>query len=203
MKPSVWLSGQVMLRLAIISVLAFGALSCRKPPPRGSTGGRMDVYRSTAADVVSHKASAPELWVYSDQVAESLARDLADIDHIHSAPTRATLELGDLHNRTRTPTSDFEAIQYRIRGKLMKSRIIRDHFMIVEDPNRMDREKFRVAGEGNTGTARYAPDITYLLIGDFFESRRGSTRRYYFEFKLTNLASREIVFHKDYDLAQR
>ena len=165
----------------------------------------MDIYRSTAADVASPAVSAPELWAYSDQVAEALVRDLTNIDRIRSAPTRVALELGDLRNKTNTPTTDFEAIQHRIRGKLMRSKIIRDQFIVVEDPHRMDREKTRVSGEdaGATSTARYDPQVTYLLMGDFFESRRGPTRRYYFEFKLTNLASREIIFNENYDLAQR
>ena len=69
----------------------------------------------------------------------------------------------------------------------------------------MDSEKQRLTGNGDqtTGTARYKPEETYVLMGDFFESRRGSTRRYYFEFKLTHLASRELVFSESYDLAQR
>ena len=52
------------------------------------------------------------------------------------------------------------------------------------------------------GTAQYDPKITYVLQGDFFESDRGERRQYYFEFKLTNLATREIVFNKHFDLAQ-
>ncbi len=191
--------------LCLAAAFLLSGAACQSPPPQGSTGGRIDPYRTTAADVASPAASGAELWAYSDQVAEALVRDLTKIDQILSSPTRVALELGDLRNMTNTPTTDFEAIQHRIRGKLMRSKIIRDHFIVVEDPHRMDREKIRVSGEdaGATSTARYDPQVTYLLMGDFFELDRDHTRRYYFEFKLTNLASREIVLDSSYDLAQR
>lgn len=201
MKVSTKLSGSGIVRLVTISVLVFGTTSCHKPAP-GNLGRPIDVYRSTVADVAPPRAIAHELWVFSDQVAEALVRDLVDIDQIRSYSTRAILELDDLHNRTNTSTTDFEAIQGRIRSKLMKSKIIRDHFMIVAAPYRMDHEKGHVVGKGNTATSRYASNITYMLMGNFFESRHGSMRRYYFEFTLVNLASHEIVFHNDYDLVQ-
>ena len=197
-----WLATQRSLMLVL---LALSVAGCRSGPPRGTTGGRIDPYRTTAADRESSSASGAALWEYSDQVAEALARDLSDLDQIRAAPTRVVLELGDLRNRTNTPTGDFELIQHRIRTRLTKSRLIRDHFIIVDDPHRMDSEKRRLIGSdtGDTGTARYKPEDTYVLLGDFFESRRGSTRRYYFEFKLTQLASREMVWDSSYDLAQQ
>jgi len=184
---------------AACALLALPA--CRSRTPQGDTGGRIDPYRTTAADRASASASGPAMLEFSDQVAESLARDLASIDRIRSTPQRVALELGDLNNRSNTPTADFEMIQHRIRGRLLQSRLIRDHFIIPDDPQRMDREQQRLGGDG--ATARYSPDMTYVLLGDFFESRRQSTRRYYFEFKLTHLASRELVFSQSYDLAQQ
>lgn len=186
-------------------LLALVVTGCRSGPPRDTTGGRIDPYRTTDADHASSSASGAALWEYSDRVAESLVRDLSELDRIRTAPTRVVLELGNLRNRTNTPTGDFELIQHRIRGKIRKSRLIRDHFLIVDDPQRMDSEKQRIIGGGDdsTGTARYKAEETYVLMGDFFESRRGLTRRYYFEFKLTHLASRELIFNESYDLAQR
>jgi len=193
-------------RWLVAAVAALGAATsiagCQSGPPQGSSGGRIDPYRSTAADRASSSASGPALLEFSDQVAMALARDLTSIDRIRSSPQRVALELGDLNNRTNTPTSDFEMIQHRIRGQLLKSKLIRDQFLILVDPQRMDREQQRLSGtEGPT--ARYSPEQTYVLMGDFFESRRGRTRRYYFEFKLTHLASREPVFNEFYDLAQQ
>ncbi len=197
-----WSESRTTLTLILLALLVAG---CRSGPPRGTTGGRIDPHRTTDSDRASSSASGAALWEYSDQVAEALVRDLSGLDRIRNTPTRVALEIGDLHNRTNTPTGDFELIQHHIRGKLQKSRLIRDHFLILADPHRMDSEKRRLttSEDDNTGTARYKPDQTYVLMGDFFESRRGSTRRYYFEFTLTHLASRELVFSESYDLAQR
>ena len=63
------------------------------------------------------------------------------------------------------------------------------------------RELDRVVGAAGT-TARYDPELTYVLQGDFLEAGRGPRRQYYFDFKLTNVASRKIVFLKSFDLGQ-
>ena len=109
-------------RVLTLIVLALVVAGCRPGPPRGTTGGRMDPHRTTDSDRASSSASGAALWEYSDQVAEALARDLSDLDRIRTAPTRVALEVGDLHNRTNTPTGDFELIQHRIRGKLHPGR---------------------------------------------------------------------------------
>ncbi len=172
-------------------------------PDRGTTGGRLDPYRSTGGDIGSSKASMPALWEYSDQVADQLALNLVNLPEITNSPEKAVLELGDLRNMTRTPTQDFELIQHRIRGRLADSKLIRNHFRIVEGVRRMDLQTDEVtAGTGGL-TARYSPEITYILLGDFFQSDRGDTRRYYFDFKLVHASSRTIVDHWDMDLAQR
>lgn len=197
-KPSV---STVFTRGTVAALLLGG---CQPTPPApGATGGRMDPYRSTVSDRKSHKASMPALYEFSDQTAASLARELVDIDEIKNAAEPVVLELGDLRNMTETPTQDFEQIQHRIRGHLLGSTLVRRHFRIVESAARMDRELRRVDAEGAERTARYDPNITYQLIGDFFESRRDPIRRYYFEFKLVHLASRAIAFHQQFDLTQR
>jgi hypothetical protein len=182
--------------------------------PEGSTGGRIDSYRTTDSDRNSSSASIPALLEYSDTVSQALAQEITSIPDIENAPTRCVLELGSIANKTSTPTGDFEQIRARIRGQIFQSKLIKGRFMIVEARDRMDSELNRVNGDsgqkdllnegtgGSAGTAKYDPKITYVLQGDFFESNRGDRRQYYFEFKLTNLATREIVFNKSFDLAQ-
>ena len=196
--------------LALVSMTA-GLGACEST--RGSSGGRIDPYTTTESDRRSTKASIPSMLEFSDQVGESLAQEIADIDEIQGLKEKVVLELGSVLNKTNTPTSDFEQIRSRVRGKIFASKFLRKQFFIVESKARMDAEKERVEGtggskdllqegRGSVGTNNYNPNIVYLLQGDFFESTRGSRRQYYFEFKLTNLQTRQIVFMKSFDLGQ-
>lgn len=202
------------LALGLTATLLLGA--CASKVPQGSRGGRIDPYRSTPADEASRKAGMPDLYQFADETAEKLARELADIPEIENAPEKVVLELGDILNQTRTPTGDFELIQNRLRSQLRTSRVLRNRVMFVEGRARMNRELARINGGGSSGdllqegtasgggaggTARYAPEKTYVLQGDFQEATRGSTRRYLFIFRLVNLVTREIVWDKSFDSA--
>jgi hypothetical protein len=185
-------------------------LGCQAYPAPGATGGRIDPYRSTPADVVSSGASMPALMEFCDQTAEAFAQDLAEVPEIRDAPSRVVLEVGSLRNETRTPTGNFEQIQARLIGAIFDSELIQRYCMVVEAGDRMDAELERINGPGATvslddldgRTARYDPHVIYVLQGDFFESGRDHVRRYYFEFKLVNLASRARVLQETYDLGQ-
>ena len=181
--------------------MSAAALGCSKPI--GDTGGRIDPYRTTHSDEHSSRASIPALLEFGDRTSESLAQQISDIDAVRNASGKLVLELGSIDNHTSTPTSDFEQLRNRIRGQLFESRLLRDRFLFVEGRQRMEAEQERVSGDNSAGVAKYDPAITYVLQGDFFESNRGDRRQYYMEFKLTNLASREIVFQETFDLAQR
>jgi len=198
----------------MVPVLACGLTSggCQSTAePIGTRAGRIDPYQSTKADRRSRRASIPAMLAFSDQVAEDLAIQLADIPQIAEAQQRQILELGSIDNKTRTPTTDFMQIQRRLRSKLIKSQLVRDRFKIVESRQRMDQELARVQGPQEIepqestspqGTTRYDAATTYVLQGDFYESIRGPRRQYYFNFKLTNLQTREIIFDSDFDLGQ-
>lgn len=174
----------------------------------GDSGGRINPYSSTSADRASGAASAPALWEFSDQVAESLVRRIASIPEIAQSPQRVVVELGNLSNGTDTPTQDFELIQRRLRSKLLTSDVVTNRVRFVESIDDMDAEYRRIqatdSGGMNPLTDRYDPSSIYVLRGDFLESSRrgGETRRYFFEFRLTNLQSRTIVFNDSFDLAQ-
>lgn len=185
--------------------LLLAALTLPSCVNRGESGGRIDPYSSTSADEKSKQANIASLLEFSDQVSARLAQDLVNIPAIQEAKTQVVLELGDIDNQTRTPTGDFELIQHRIRSALLQSQLIRSQFMVVEGRQRMDRELNRVVGPttaANDQTARYSPEITYLLQGNFYEARRRERRQYFLEFTLTHLASRQITFSHSYDLGQ-
>lgn len=183
-------------------VLSVGCASTPRAPA-GSTGGRMDPMRSTVGDLNSSRASAPAMLEFSDQVVQSFARDAVGLPEVASVggDDRHVLALGALENRTGTPDSDFDLISTRIRSRMVGSTLIRSKFRVIQDPNVTDRDRAYLSGRTD-GVDRYDPATTWVLQGQFYESNRGSTRRYYFTFSLTNLATNEIVFVSDYDLGQ-
>jgi hypothetical protein len=164
-------------------------------------GGRIDPYKTTDHDRASRNAHIVTLLEACDVTAERLSLALCDIADIRDAQSKVVLELGDIYNKTNTDSTDFELIQRRLRGRLWENPSVKNTFLIVESRQRMDAEKSRVGDAAGT-TARYDPALTYVLQGDFFEAVRGDRRQYYFEFKLTNIQSRKIVFLKSFDLAQ-
>lgn len=200
--------GQNLVLFVCTLCVAFVFTGCQS----GSTGGRIDPYSTTRGENRGGQVSMPALLEFSDETAEQLIYDLSSIPEIRDAPTQVVLELGDILNKTRSSTIDYELVQRKLRGKIQNSGLAREYFLIVENRQRMDREKARITGggqpdllqegTGNTGTAIYDPNITYVLQGSFLESVRSGVSRYYFEFSLTNLGSRQRVFGKDYVLGQ-
>lgn len=203
----------VTLMGAAILVTTAGLFTgCAQNQSVGNSGGRINPYATTRADEASGAASMSAMWEYSDQVAEALARRIGAIPEITNAPTRVIVELGAIENQTNTPRGDFELIQRRLRGKLLSSDIVTAKVKFVASVQAMDAESRRVRGGqsdplqrdlGGGETDRYDPSLIYVLRGGFFESRRGDTRRYYFEFNLVNIQSRAIVFNEAFDLAQQ
>lgn len=185
-------------RPSLSVVLAAAALAACGGPPHGDSGGRLDPRETTAADVMSDQANVPDMLSFGDQVGESLAYQISDIPEIRSSPTRVILELGTIENQTRTPLSDFEMIQKRLHRAIQRSPHLRSKVMVVESRDRMEYEMAKVTGQGG-GVAQYDPNQTYVLQGDFYEAVRGNARRYWFNFQLTNLASRAIVFTEDFE----
>lgn len=174
----------------------------------GSTGGRMDPYETRDGENAGRQVSMPSLLEFCDDTAQKLVYDISSIPEVRDAPTQVVLELGDINNKTRSSTIDYEIIQRRLQSKIINSGLARQYFLVVENRQRMDREKNRITGEGdllqdgNKGTARYSPDITYVLQGDFLQSERRGVSRYYFQLQLTHLASRQVIFRNDYIMGQ-
>ena len=200
--------GQSLVLFSCVLCVAFVLTGCKS----GSTGGRIDPYSTKKGENKGGKVSMPALLQFSDETGEQLVYDLTSIPEIRDAPTQVVLELGNILNKTRSATIDYEIVQRKLRGKIQNSGLAREYFLIVENRQRMDLEKNRISGTtqpdllqegtGNTGTAKYDPNITYVLQGSFLESVRNGVSRYYFEFSLTNLGSRQRVFGKDYVYGQ-
>lgn len=200
--------GKPLALSACVLCVAFVLGGCAS----GSSGGRIDPYRTVDGENKGGKVSMPALLEFTDDTAEKLVYQLSTIPEIRDAPTQVVLELGDIMNRTRSGTIDFEIMQRKLRSSIRGSGLAREYFLVVENRQRMDLEKDRITGPGqpdllqegtgNTGTAVYDPNITYVLQGDFLESVRSGVSRYYFEFKLTNLASRQIVYDNSFVLGQ-
>lgn len=194
----------VGLGLSLCAIVA--ATGCNDTP-RGSTGGRIDPYRTTAADEASYSASMPALLEFSDQATAKFASHMANLPEIRQAPTRKVLYIGSLENLTRTPTNNFAMIQQRVRDTLVSSPHIRDAFVIAEDPNKQDVEKARLTGVGDpaqdTRAKRYDAKDIYTINGTFYESGRDNVRRYYFVFNLVHLDSGELVLNERMDLGQQ
>jgi hypothetical protein len=213
---------RIAAALGALIVGSITLIGCDSPTPQGDSGGRIDPYNSTSADERSDQANMPELLTFAESTASQLAQDLSDLPINHppsNGDTRygAILELGQIVNKTRTSSVDFELIQKRVRNQLLRSKIFTDQFVIVESGTMMDLERETILGDpqneneyllqGGSQTAknrsdRYDPNYTYVLRGEFFEARRGSTRRYYLTFNLVQLQTRQIVFTHDYLLGQ-
>ncbi len=189
---------QTALMTICIAVIAAGG--CQSTPT-GSTGGRIDPYRSTAADRASTRANISALQEFCDIAAARLVLDLPGIDTSAAAASRPVLELGTINNSTQTPSGDFELMLNRLRGKLLRSDVVRQKFRVVMAQSRMQAEMQRTEATGDA-PARYDAEATYLLQGDFHEAARGDRRQFYFQVTITHLASREIVLQDDYDLGQ-
>lgn len=169
--------------------------------PTGTSGGRVDPYRTTAPELSSTKANLKAMLEFSEIAAGRLVLDLPTINTAKGPDGRAVLELGTIANNTQTPTGDFELMLNRLRGKLFKSDVVRRNFAVVVDRSRMLSEQQRTGATGGAAST-YDANVTYLLQGDFHEAVRRERRQFYFQVTLTHLASREIVFQDDYDLGQ-
>lgn len=182
---------------------AFMAAGCDSSPPLGDTGGRVDPYRSTRVDAGSGMAHTVDLLEFSDRVGGALALRISTIDEIANAPGKVVIEMGDIENKTLTPTSDFSIMRRRVFAGLVNSSAVARVADIVEAPEVMDEQRDRF-GVDRATTDRYDTRGTYLLQGYFGELTRGggAQSNYYYEMTLTNLQTRRIVFAEQFDTKQ-
>ena len=178
--------------------------------------GRVDPYETTYPETRSDRILPVALLEFSDQVPQRLIADLRQLPEMTGREIEgpATVILGDLRNETGVvPTSEFEAMAQRIRNQLVNAQAVRSELRFVEERARVERIAARErivttpsdqpAGvRGRFDTGDYDADSTFILIGDFFRSHRGSTNQYYMQFRLIDAATNTIVFSDDYDVKQ-
>ncbi|MEZ6318259.1 MAG: hypothetical protein R3B49_05810 [Phycisphaerales bacterium] len=191
------------LAAALGSGLVLAACANPGPPPRGDSGGRIDPYRSTSVDAGSGAANTVDLLQFSDKVGQAIAMRIASVDEIAGSPEKVVIEMGDIENKTYTPTSDFEIMRRRVFTGLVNSSAVSRLADIVEAPEVMDAQRGRFANDPGQ-TDRYGTRQTYLLQGYFGELTRGggAQSNYYYEMTLTNLQSRRIIFAEQFDSKQ-
>jgi PBP1b-binding outer membrane lipoprotein LpoB len=191
----------VRLALPVLASLLLSA-GCSSPP-RGDSGGRIDPYRTTAADMASTGAHIPSMLEFVDMTAEALARDIGTTPEIVNLPEKAVMAVGDVNNKSRTATDDYEAMLVRLRSKLNQSNHVRQYVRFIQDPRRTDREKERITGVPGQAVApanRYAAELTYIIQGDFYEQVRGNRSQYAWFLQLVNLQTNEIIWERNFDL---
>ncbi len=197
-------SRSVIAPLAVlVAGLALGIGGCQSPQP----SDRADPYSRPGNGALNDPAVSPRtLLEFTDQVTQSLADRIPQVDSIRNSPQKVVIAVGAITNRTRTPASDFLTIRSKIFTNLVNS-TVRQHAMIVDTLETMDEQVNRYAqhggtnrlDEGSAGTlesARYDPAITYILNGEFGEISRDAGRdsTYIFNWKLVNLKSSEMVY---------
>lgn len=188
--------------MALVVALSFGCQS----PPRGKTGGRMDIGTTTDAETADARILPVSLMEFSDQTAQQIAQDLSELKEIAPGGVRSTIILGDINNKTQIVTSDeFELVRSRIRSSLLQSKYVRGKVAWVENRDRLKqlatREEVGTV-DNPAGPSSYDPANTFTLNMDVFRIGRGAVNQYYMEVLLVNFKSNEIILSKKTDLKQ-
>lgn len=185
-----------VLGALVVTSWALGGCNQVQPQSRGDEGSRVGTYERTRADRLDTQADSVTLIEFSDQVAQAIAMRISKVPEIRNSQQKVVIELGDIQNNTRTPRSDFGAIQRRIFITLSQSDVIGENCDIVEPTSRMDRQMEGISQPGQApNSARYDPNQTFFLQGTFNELTRagGVQSTFNFDFTLVNAASRRIV----------
>lgn len=193
----------VMLTLA----LAAGMGACQATGPSGRQTGHVDPYETVKGTDRDRAVSEVTLLEFADQVTATMAERIPQVGDIKSAPNKVVIAVGDITNRTATPTSDFVTIRSQIFTDLVNSSVtqvadVLETLEVMEQqmaryapqqrPNRLDERT-----QPTRGAARYAPEETYILNGEFGEINRGADGRsstYVFNCRLVNLATSKVVY---------
>ena len=191
--------------------LVLGLAGCQ--PPKGGTGGRVDVSRSTHAERSDPQVLTGSLFEFGDQVSQQLARDLKEVPDLNGEH-KVTVVFGDIVNKTQiVPTSDFEAFQRRVRSQLMQSKNVMSQVRFVEMKGRIDqlmqRETSTASDAARGGKAPERKDLdpatTFFLNGEMYRIERGGERvnTYLLRFNLTKMDDGTIVWENSkYEVKQ-
>lgn len=200
------------MRSKVIGVVGVAAAvltgGCISPtPPRGDSGGRIDVSQGTRAEEGSRLPTTMELSEFRDMVAQQFVQDFMELPEFQQY--RSTIVFGDIVNKTGiVSTADFEAFRAGLRDKFINSRAIREKVRWIESRQRFeDLNKKELGGsdllqEGSgAGSRKINPEYTYYLNGDMYRVARGEDRvqMYSMTFNLMRASDSEIVLSKTYE----
>jgi hypothetical protein len=188
----------IPLSAALLTAIA--GLSACNQGPSGRQGGNVDPYEQVRGTSRDRAVDDVTLLEFTDQVTQTLAERIPTIPDIKNAPTKPVIAVGAVTNRTNTPSSDFAAVRSQIFTDMVNSTVAQ-HADILDTLEVMDEQMARYAQPGRTGgvpnSARYDPNITFILNGEFSEISRGENGRsstYIFNWRLVNLGSSKTVF---------
>lgn len=203
-KVSGWCVGSAGLLLACC-----GMVGCQSQAygPSGRQTGHVDPYENVKGTERDRAVSEVTLLEFADQVTQTMSERIPQVADIKNSPNKVVIAVGDIANRTKTPSNDFVAIRSQIFSDLVNSSVanVAD---ILETIEVMDQQMARYAPQAGSnrldervappaGAARYDPRETYILNGDFSEISRGEAGRastYLFNCRLVNLGTSKVVY---------
>ncbi|GJM17810.1 MAG: hypothetical protein DHS20C14_00230 [Phycisphaeraceae bacterium] len=170
----------------------------------GDSGGRIGTSESTAADRYGREVSSVTLVEFADQVAQSLPARITSIPEIANRDREAVMYLGEIENRTKTPSSDFRTVQQMISHDITNSPVMRRHAVVYNDPARVRdwQDRFTSDGPGWSGASMNTPEgifpasDVFLLNGEMGEiSRgRGEVSLYVFDITLVRATDGRVIY---------
>jgi hypothetical protein len=197
----------VLGSIALLGLLAVTACHA----PEGKRHGRVAPGEVTKAEEKAVGPHVRDMQAASDRVAQALIADLNRVlaEEVTDPSVRIWVVFGDIQNKSRVPTSDFEMIRERIKDKLQKSRDWRNNVKYVvsrkrvEELNRQElgTDRKDLLDEGpDSEVQRPAAEHMYYLNGNTYGIYRGSTEFYYLSFNLTRANDAAEIFSQEYEV---
>jgi hypothetical protein len=198
-----------VLRYVAGVLVLLGIPACHAP--EGKSHGRVAPGTVTKAEERATGPQIRDMQEASDDVAQALIADLNRVlaEEVTDPSVRILVVFGDIQNKSRVPTSDFEMIRERIKDKLQKSRDWRNNVKYVvsrkrvEELNRQelgtDRNDLLDEGAAGHDVKRPAAEHMYYLNGNTYGIYRGTTEFYYLSFNLTRASDAAEIFSQEYE----
>lgn len=171
---------KIVVALSILSLAA-----CHTPPHnRGTSGYRMDPTSDAPSELGVMAPRSADLVNATDQMARDIARRL-DITNRNSPPR---IFVGEIENRTSSPTADYQVFLARLRAQLNASGA-REGLEFVRERAYIEQQRTREYGgkdPASTATA-YQSRADYVLTCEIYDLPRGGTNYFLLSYQLVQL----------------